>query len=179
MTEPARPSIAEHLREYDTALAYTDSLWKDLTVDEVHWRPHLDSSAIGWHLGHQAAVAHYMVRNLTAAERPIDEHIDALMDSATEERQRGDLPDLATIERYRSTVAERVRFRAGNIDAGKVGAPAQLRRVAETMLTAIVNHEYQHAKWVGEVRNEQFGHALPEVPASHNLIDLDGYVVLR
>ena len=174
-----QPTIKDLLDEYDRALAYTNSLSLDLSDEEIRWRPHEESSAIGWHLGHQAAVAHYMVRNLTAAERPIDEHIDTLMDSATEESQRGDLPDLATIESYRSTVAERVRFRAGNIDAGKVGAPAQLRRIAETMLTAIVNHEYQHAKWVGEVRNEQFGHALPEVPTSHNLIELDGYVILR
>ena len=39
------------LREYDRALAYTDELWRDLTPDEVTWRPHEDSSAIGWHLG--------------------------------------------------------------------------------------------------------------------------------
>ncbi|MDT0547474.1 MULTISPECIES: DinB family protein [Streptomyces] len=45
------------LREYDRARAYTDELWKDLTPDEVTWRPHENSSAIGWHLGHQAHVA--------------------------------------------------------------------------------------------------------------------------
>jgi DinB superfamily len=42
------------LREYDRARAYTDELWKDLSPDEVTWRPHENSSAIGWHLGHQA-----------------------------------------------------------------------------------------------------------------------------
>ncbi len=56
------------LREYDRARAYTDQLWKDLTPDEVTWRPDENSSAIGWHLGHQAHVAHFMIRNLTAAE---------------------------------------------------------------------------------------------------------------
>ncbi|MFD8866701.1 DinB family protein [Streptomyces sp. NPDC059590] len=45
------------LREYDRARACTDELWKDLTPDEVTWRPHENSSAIGWHLGHQAHVA--------------------------------------------------------------------------------------------------------------------------
>jgi hypothetical protein len=28
------------LREYDCARAYTDELWKDLSPDEVTWRPH-------------------------------------------------------------------------------------------------------------------------------------------
>jgi DinB superfamily len=41
------------LREYDRARAYTDELWKDLSPEEVTWRPHENSSAIGWHLGHQ------------------------------------------------------------------------------------------------------------------------------
>ncbi|MGP3769623.1 DinB family protein [Streptomyces sp. SDT5-1] len=40
------------LREYDRARAYTDGLSRDLTPDEVIWRPNEDSSAIGWHLGH-------------------------------------------------------------------------------------------------------------------------------
>ena len=44
-----------------------DDLWRDLTTEEVRWRPDETSSAIGWHLGHQAHVAHFMVRNLTAA----------------------------------------------------------------------------------------------------------------
>lgn len=174
-----RPSIRELLDEYATAVAFTDDLWRDMPVEEVHWRPEPESSAIGWHLGHQAAVAHYMVRNLTAAEPSPDPGLDSIMDGATEERQRGDLPDLARIGAYRQAVAERVRFRAGNIDDGNVGAPTQLRHIAETMLTAIVNHEYQHAKWIGEVRREQFGRALPASPTSDNLIDLDGYTILR
>lgn len=172
------PTLAELLDEYTTALAYTDNLWRDLSQDEVIWRPEPESSAIGWHLGHQAAVAHYMVRNLTAAEPPIDAAIDTLMDSATEERQRGDLPDLSQIADYRSTIAERVRFRVENIERGDVGAPAQLRRIAENMMTAIINHEYQHSKWIGEVRNEQFGHALPELPKSDHLSVVEGYVMV-
>jgi len=173
-----RATLAQLLREYDTALAYTDTLWRDLSADEVCWRPVPDSSAIGWHLGHQAAVAHYMVRNLTAAEPSFDPAIDRLMDSATEERQRGDLPDQATLTDFRAKVAERVRFRVNDIDAGNVGAPTQLRQIATTMLTAIINHEYQHSKWIGEVRNDQFGHALPPLPTSDLLTEVDGYLIL-
>lgn len=167
------------LAEYERALTYTNDLWTDLSQDEVCWRPDDDASAIGWHLGHQAAVAHFMVRNLTAAEPPIDPALDRLMDSATPPPLRGDLPDLHRIATYRSEVADRVRFRVGNINDGTVGAPAQLRMIATTMLTAIINHEYQHSKWIGEVRVDQFGHALPAPPASDLLTELDGYVILR
>ena len=174
----SNPSLPELLNEYTTALAYTEDLWRDLSVDEVHWRPVPDSSAIGWHLGHQAAVAHYMVRNLTAAEPSPDGELDSLMDGATVERQRGDLPDLARIGAYRTNVAERVRFWVGRIDSGDVGAPIQLRRIAENMMIAIVNHEYQHAKWIGETRSEQFGHAMPDLPTSDRLSVVEGYVMV-
>ena len=43
--------IAPLLVEFDRAVAYTDSLWDDLTADEVHWRPNDNSSAIGWPMG--------------------------------------------------------------------------------------------------------------------------------
>ena len=164
--------------EYDTALGYTDALWQDLSQDETHWRPNENSSAIAWHLGHQAAVAHFMIRNLTAAEPSPDPELDGVMDSATAETQRGDLPELARIGGYRDAVAERVRFRVGEIDAGRVGAPEQLVKIAETMLTAIINHEYQHAKWVGEVRVDQFNKPLPAIPDSQNLKELDGYLMI-
>src|SRR6185436_9563950 len=49
-------SLAELLVEYDRARAYTRELWSDLNEAEVRWRPHANSSAIGWHLGHQPAV---------------------------------------------------------------------------------------------------------------------------
>lgn len=174
-----QPSLTALLIEYGRALDYTDRLWRDLSADEVHWRPVPESSAIGWHLGHQAAVAHYMMRNLTAAEPSLNPAIDALMDSATEERQRGDLPSVADIADFRATVADRVRYRVDAIDRGDVGAPSQLRSIAETMMTAIVNHEYQHATWIGEVRSRELGHALPEVPQSDLLTELDGYPILR
>jgi hypothetical protein len=174
-----RPGVGDLLVEYDRALAYTDRLWHDLTEEEVHWRPVPESSAIGWHLGHQAAVAHFMVRNLTAAEPPLDRDLDALMDSATPERNRGELPPLDRLGRYRSRVAERVRFRGREIDEGRVGAPNQLRRIAITMLTAIIDHEYQHSKWIGEVRVGDLGHALPDPPRTRFLTEIDGYLILR
>lgn len=164
--------------EYDRARAYTRDLWSDLSDDEVRWRPHEHSSAIGWHLGHQPAVAHFMVRNLTAAEASLDTELDALMDAATGEADRGDLPALERIVDYRDAVADRVHFRVGAIDDGAVGAPAQLRVVARTLLVALVNHEYQHDKWIGEVRSEAHGRGLPPEPSSPFLTVLDGYVTL-
>ena len=171
-------TLTELLTEFDRAVAWTDSLWTDLTPDQVVWRPEPESSAIGWHLGHQAAVAHFLVRNLTAAEPSPDPELDGLMDSATPEPDRGDLPDVARIGDYRSAVAERVRFRIGQIDEGNVGAPAQLRLIASGLLTAVINHEYQHSKWIGEVRNEAHGMDMPPSPSSPNLTLVDGYSVV-
>ncbi len=173
------PTLQQLLTEYDRALAYTTDLTADLTADEITWRPNEQSSAIGWHLGHQPAVAHYMVRNLTAAEARIDPPLDDIMDSATEEAQRGDLPDLTRLNDYRNTVAERVRFRIGAIDEGNVGAPAQLRIIAATLMVAVINHEYQHSKWIGEVRSDAHGKDLPPIPTSEFLTEIDGYLVLR
>jgi hypothetical protein len=173
------PSLHALLAEYERALDYTDRLWRDLDVEEVHWRPVPDSSAIGWHLGHQAAVAHYMLRNLTAAQPSPDPGLDQLMDSATPERDRGDLPDLDRLGRYRSAVADAFRSGVTEIDEGRVGAPAQLHHVAVAMLTAIVNHEYQHSTWIGEVRRDQLGRTLPSPPASDLLTEIDGYIILR
>ncbi|MFE7273485.1 DinB family protein [Streptomyces sp. NPDC057623] len=166
------------LREYDRARAYTDDLWKDLTPDEVTWRPHEDSSAIGWHLGHQAHVAHFMIRNLTAAEPSPDPELDALMDSANPEKFRGTLPTVKRLIEFRETVAERVHARIGDIAAGRVGAPAQLTVVAAHLLTVLINHEYQHDQWIGEVRAGDLGHALPSDPVSEHLRRIDGYLVV-
>ena len=171
-------SLSDLLDEYDRALAYTASLVADLSDAELTWRPDDASSAIAWHLGHQAAVAHYMVRNLTAAEPRIDPEIDAVMDSATQVSDRGDLPDVERLMAYRATVAERVHFRVGNIDDGNVGAPAQLRQIATTMLTAIINHEYQHSKWIGEVRVDAHRKTLPPEPHSDRLTTIEGYVLI-
>ncbi|HCA87198.1 MAG TPA: hypothetical protein DEQ61_18010 [Streptomyces sp.] len=166
------------LREYDRARAYTDDLWTDLTPDEVTWRPHENSSAIGWHLGHQAHVAHFMIRNLTAAEPSPDPALDALMDSANPEQFRGTLPTVERLTDFRTTVAERVHARMTAISAGQVSAPQQLTIVATHLLTTLINHEYQHDQWIGEVRGEQLGHTLPPDPDSDHVRRIDGYLVV-
>jgi len=171
-------SIDDLLSTYDQALAHTDELWTDLTIDEVHWRADENSSAIGWHLGHQPAVAHFMVRNLTAAEPSIDVGLDTLMDSATPPSDRGNLPDLEQLRFYRDTVADRVRLRVGDIRDGNVEAPDQLAVVAKVLLVSLINHEFQHSKWIGEVRTEVHGHALPATPTSPMLSVIDGHSVV-
>jgi hypothetical protein len=45
------------------------------------------------------------------------------------------------------------------------------------MLTAIVNHEYQHDKWITEVR-EHIGTPAPPVELSPNTTLVENYVVL-
>ncbi|WP_234330502.1 DinB family protein [Streptomyces acidiscabies] len=134
------------LHEYDRARAYTDDLWRDLTPDEVTWRPHDESSAIGWHLGHQAHVAHFMIRNLTAAEPSPDPELDGLMDSANPEKFRGALPTVQRLGTFRDTVAERVHARIGAI------ASTQMTVVATHLLIALINHEYQHDDGVSPAR---------------------------
>ena len=171
-------SLDELLLAYDQALTHTDELWLDLTADQVHWRADENSSAIGWHLGHQPAVAHFMVRNLTAAEPSVDITLDALMDSATPPAERGTLPDLEHLRWYRDTVADRVRVRIGDIRDGNVGAPEQLGVIGQILLVAVINHEYQHSKWIGEVRHEVHGRALPTAPTSPLLSVIDGYQVV-
>jgi DinB family protein len=172
------PSIPELLAEYDRARAYTDDLWRDLRPDEVVWRPHDESSAIGWHLGHQATVAHFMVRNLTAAEPSPDAALEPLMDSAIPQRTRGALPDLRRLADYRAAVAERVHARTQDIADRKVSAPQQMQIIACTMLIAVINHEYQHDQWISEVRAKDLGHDLPARPISDALCELDGYLVI-
>ncbi|MFD5633111.1 DinB family protein [Streptomyces sp. NPDC127077] len=166
------------LREYDRARGYTDELWRDLTPDEVIWRPHENSSAIGWHLGHQGHVAHFMIRNLTAAEPSPDPELDGIMDSANPEKFRGALPTVERLAAFRAAVAERVHARIGDIAAGNVGAPTQLTVVATHLMTTLINHEYQHDQWISEVRADDLGHALPPDPESDRLGRVDGYLVL-
>ena len=170
--------LPELLVEYDRARAYTDALWRDLRPDEVNWRPTPNSSAIGWHLGHQAHVAHFMLRNLTAAEPSPDPAMDALMDSANPEPSRGNLPNLDQLAAYRAKVAARVHARMTAIDARAVGAPAQQRTVGRHVLTLLINHEYQHDQWIGEVRERDLGHPLPPDPAGTRLTLVDNYLTL-
>lgn len=164
--------------ELRRAWAHTDTLWRDLDDDGLRWRPHAEASAIGWHLGHQAAVGHYMVRNLLAAEVSPDPDLDRLMDSATPEPDRGDLPSRQRLADYRAAVAGRIVARVDDVRAGRVGAPDQLRVVALTLVTALVNHEYQHDQWIAEVRTRDLGRELPAPPESPWLTTIDGYFVL-
>ncbi len=171
------PTLRELRTEYDRAIAHTADLADGLTDEQIAWRPHADASSIGWHLGHQAAVAHFMIRNLTAAEPSPDADLDQLMDSATPEPDRV-IPEVARILDYRGAVAERVHHIIGRIDDGDVGAPAQLRVIGATLMVAVINHEYQHSKWIGEVRVDQHGADLPPDPVSPCLSTIDGYVVI-
>lgn len=170
--------LTELRRELTLARRHSESLIEPLDPEQVTWRPHRDSSAIGWHLGHQAAVAHYLVRNLTAADPSVDPSLDALFDSATPEPARGELPPLDELLAYRHEIAARVDATIGRIVDGDVGAPAQLAQVAAIVVRALVNHEYQHAAWIAEVRA-----GLTDVPAPTphptNLVEIDGYWLLR
>jgi hypothetical protein len=122
-------------------------------------------------------VNHFMVRNLTAAEPSIDPALDALFDSANPEPRRGQLPPLAEILDYRATVATRTRAIVERIASGGVNAPAQLAVVASTLLVALINHEYQHDCWIGEMRTMLGCSASPD-PVSSRLTTIDGYLVL-
>lgn len=175
---PAADRLDALVDELHRAWAHTDALWLDLDESELHWRPHPHSSAIGWHVGHQAAVAHFVVRNLLAAEPSPDPAFDRLMDSATPEVDRGVLPSPQRLAEYRSAVATRVTARIDEVRAGTVGAPEQLRTVAATVVTSLVDHEYQHDRWIAEVRAGELGRSVPEPPASPLLATVDGYVVL-
>jgi hypothetical protein len=119
-----------------------------------------------------------MIRNLTAAEPSPMPDLDGVMDSANPEKLRLPLPAPARLNEFRDTVAERVHARLETIGAGDVGAPAQLKIVAQTLLTAIINHEYQHDKWIGEVRADNLGLPLPDGPVSDRLCTVDGYLVV-
>ncbi|MGF1597502.1 MAG: DinB family protein [Acidimicrobiales bacterium] len=165
------------LTEYGLARSYSVELIEALDHDQIVWRPHDDSSAILWHLGHQAAVNHYLVRNLTAAEPTINRSFDALFDSATPERERGGLPPLEAVLDYRRRVGVSTAAIVDRIQRGEVGAPGQLAVIAAGLLRAVINHEYQHAAWMAEVRSGLTGVPEPR-PRSERLELIEGYHVL-
>jgi hypothetical protein len=170
--------LSELMVEYDRARAYTDTLWQDLPDEEIRWRPRPDFSPIGWHLGHQPAVAHFMVRNLIAAEPSPDPGLELIMDSASPEADRGDLPALDRIVRFRAAVAARVHVRFSEVDEGRLGASNQLRVVGQHVLVALINHEYQHDQWISEVRDRDLSRALPPRATSERLTEIDDYPVI-
>lgn len=170
-------SIEELLDEYALARDHSLALIADLGADEVAWRPEESGSSIAWHLGHQAAVNHYMVRNLTAAEVSFDQRFDAVFDSANPEPARGDLPPLDAIVDYRDKIAESTVATVRRIADGNVGAPRQLALIADGMLRAIINHEYQHSTWIEEVRSTMTETPAP-APESSRLVVVEGYHLL-
>ncbi|MEL7207990.1 MAG: DinB family protein, partial [Actinomycetota bacterium] len=109
-------TLPQWLEEHEAAQAHSLDLVDGLDEDAVAWRPHEQSSSMAWHLGHQAAVNHYLVRNLTAAEVSFDQRFDAVFDSATTEPQRRDLPPLADIIDYRRQIAASTTAVVNRID---------------------------------------------------------------
>lgn len=165
------------LEEYQLARAFTEALVSPLSQEELTWRPHADSSAIAWHLGHQAAVNHFMLRNLTAAEPSLNAAFDELFDSAGPQPGRGALPPMDELFAYRETIARRTSELMGRIDRGQLGAPNQMRQVGGLLLTSLINHEYQHDCWIDEVR-QTLGAGQPAQPRSGRLIQERGYFYL-
>jgi hypothetical protein len=165
--------------EYELARQYTLSLYDGLDESTIMWRPSYQGSSIGWHLGHQAAVNHHALRNWINRDGSINPAFDRIFDAATDEIGRAFLPPLAEIVAYREIVAARTLERIDEILTGDCRAPDQMRRIAVTMLAGLVNHEYQHDCWVGEVR-QALGHGEPPRALSTNpcLINCDGYWVM-
>lgn len=178
MTPVGENRLKQLMASYEAARAYSIDLVAPLSEEQILWRPHEDSSAIGWHLGHQGAVNHYMVRNLTAAEPSIDPEMDAVFDSATLEPDRGRLPEVEKIMAFRDAVAASTARVIAMIAEGRVGAPRQLAFIADGLLRAVINHEYQHAEWIAEVRGTFVGTPPPD-PRDADLVRVEGYWMLR
>lgn len=164
--------------EYDLARRYTHSLYEDLSDTDVQWRPGPKSSSIAWHLGHQAAAAHGLVRNFIEAEVSLNPHFDAFFDAANPQENRGNLPPPAEIVTYRGAVAQRLHTHFASLLEG--GRPAahtatqQLGRIIVPIVLALINHEYQHDCWIREMR-AQLGHSQPDRVFSTRVQQLDGY----
>jgi hypothetical protein len=166
--------LAGLLEQYEAARRWSHSLIADLDDEQLQWRPDEQASAIAWHLGHQAAVNHHLVRNLVAAEPSFAPELDVVFDSATPEPARRDLPGRDRILAYRDQVAASTRATIDRVATGQVGAPDQLAVVAEALLRVVINHEYQHDAWVLEVRSSLTDRPAP-MPTSTELIEVDGY----
>ena len=168
----------ETLREeYNLARHYTRTLYEDLPEADAQWRPKPKSSAIAWHLGHQAAVNHFLLRNLFDAEPSIKPHFDAMFDAANPEENRGDLPPVADITAYREAVAARTRARIAEVLDARPAAPAQRAQALRTILINLINHEYQHDCWIGEMRHTR-GYSTPGGVPSQRAQLVDGYWML-
>lgn len=163
--------------EYDLARRYTRSLYEDLPEPDVQWRPKPKSSAIAWHLGHQAAVNHFLLRNLFDAEPSIEPRFDALFDAANPEENRGELPPLADIVAYREAIAARTHARLEELMKGRRAASSQASHTLRTLMVNLINHEYQHDCWIGEMRQIR-GYPVPDAVPSQRIRLVDGYWML-
>ncbi len=164
--------------EYNLALRYTQSVYEDLSEDDVQWRSAPQSSGIAWHLGHQAAVNHFLLRNLIDAEPSLNPQFDALFDAANPEENRGTLPRLAEIVAYRGAVAQRTQAHIEALLAGQRPAARQLTHAMGPILISLIHHEYQHDCWVREGR-AMLGREKPDAVFSKRVHQVDGYWVLR
>ena len=126
--------------EYDLARRYTQSLYADLPEADVHWRPAPQSSGVGWHLGHQAAVTHFLVRNLLAAEPSFNPQFDALFDAVTPEEQRGTLPPLRAILTIREDSTRRTCAHSEALLRGARPAAQQATYAIGPLLVSLMNH---------------------------------------
>ena len=163
--------------EYDLARRYTRSLYEDRPELDVQWRPKPKSSAIAWHLGHQAAVNHFLLRNLFDAEPSLEPRFDSLFDAANPEENRGDLPPLADIVAYREAIAARTHARLEELMKGQRAAPSQASHTLRTLMINLINHEYQHDCWIGEMRQIR-GYPVPDAVPSQRARLVDGYWML-
>jgi len=163
--------------EHDRARRYTECLYADLPAADVHWRPAPQSSGMGWHLGHHAAVKHFLLRSLLAAEPSLNPQFDALFDAVTPEEQRGTLPPLRAILTYREAIARRTHAHLEALLAGTRPAAQQATYTLGPLLVSLINHEYQHDCWVREMR-ALLGRETPDVVFSRHVRQVDGYWVL-
>ena len=168
----------ERLRdEYDLARRYPQSVYTDLPEADVYWRPAPKSSGIGWHLGHQAAINHFLVRNLLAAEPSLNPQLDALFDAATPEEQRGMLPPLPAILTSREAIARRTHAHIEAVLAGTRPAAQPATYAIGALLVSLIHHEYQHDCWVREM-HAVLGRETLDVVLSRAVCQVDGDWVL-
>ena len=168
--------------EYDLARRYTQVLYEDLSEADAQWRPSPQSSSIAWHLGHQAATAHFVLRNLINAEASLNPAYDALFDSASPVASRGQTPPLADIVAYRESVAARAHAHiAAALDGDGEAAHDAAQQVADILgpiLASLINHEYQHDCWINEMRSA-LGRPTVDEALSTRVRKVDGYWGLR
>jgi len=168
--------------EYDLARRYTQALVEDLSEADVQWRPSTQSSSIAWHLGHQAATAHFVLRNLINAEASLNPAYDALFDSASPVASRDQTPPLADIVAYREAIAARAHAHmASALDGGGQVAHDAAQQVADILgpiLVSLINHEYQHDCWINEMR-AALGRPTLDDALSTRVRKVDGYWGLR